>query len=420
MRSVLDEEGPQDHRGSLEERKLSAGPSDKEESDEKPWWSPGGLVGSRSSRAVGILTRAEKTSVQRRLGLVAFFLIFFAAVFASAGNYIFLSHTPEQAVKKYMTALQNGNYFAAVDRSTFVSQPKVLLKNSMYRAAQRRVDHFEVIAVQEQGDRAEATVQVEIAGGSQQIRLPLVHEHRPGLYNDFWRLDEVLQIDSNLQAQLPLDRITVNGSALRLKEAAAQQQEASFRWTLPLLPGQYNFSLPEDSYYALVAGQQTLTIGLTEQLLQPVTLELRPSQRMWQETNAAIDSWLNRCASAKSLAPTDCPGSKKYDNSGKALSQAGTSQARVSSGLATSSGTQAGADISNVRWRLKSKPFLWLLPDPNSTQTWQSSRYQPAIFELSYEVNGKQEKENIEAYIQSKTVSTGDTASIAVGLGQKP
>lgn len=351
------------------------------------------LVSSLPGRATGILTRRDQKTVRRRLSITAVVVAILAVTVASVGNYLSVPHTPEDTVNRYFTALEEGNYLVGIDRSAY-SFTSTYLTDSVYRRAEGRVQDHRVLATSISGQQATAEVAVTVDGKEQVLTLPLHLAHKTGPYNDTWVLDVPAHTNFSLVAPVALARVTVNGAPLDLPATRRADDDAGYRWSLPLLPGIYTLDLPADSYYSLVGGEHTLVSALPtlEQEEQGLELTLRPSPRMWQETDSLIESWLERCENSRRLRSTGCPASARH-------------------------GEDSTATIKDVRWNLVSRPSLALIQDSRTPNIWRASKHAPATFEVTYLADGKAQRETVAFYISAQVISDGNQADISVGVG---
>lgn len=365
--------------------------------------------------ATGIISRAERKLVRRRLAQVAVALTFLGALIAGLGNYLTLDSTPERAVNSYLRSLQHGNYLNGVDRSVYRDPSTVLLKNSMYRAATDRIEDYEVLGVQESGSTAQAAVRIRINGQDSRVDLPLKRVPQSGIFNDSWRPDFAHQTYESLGSQVPLDSVAVNGIKLSLGgEPRVDDSVEHTSWNIPLLPGTYEFSMPDDSYYALTTGPQKVTVGIMQKETNPVELKVRPSPKMVEETEQSIQSWINLCTQSRSLNPADCPSSLKYSQDGMKVDPSAPASASTSPTSPVSSASE-GARIRNVQWKLISRPTLSLKPGKDASH-WVASQHAPAVFQVSYTVDDEEQVEKVSVNIQAEVVSTGDRAEISAQM----
>lgn len=389
-RDALGQEAPRGDDG---------GPLKQEEGqDERGWQVPTltssiALVGMLPRRASGILTRKDRKTVRLRLALTAILVSILAVLVASVGNYFSLPHSPEQSVNRYLSALEEGDYIRGLDRSSY-SFGSTYLTDSIYRKATGRVSDYRVLDTQVEGTKATVKVAVTVQGVEKELSLPLRLVEKSGPYNDTWVLDTPSQTSVALTAPLPLAQLSVNGVTVDLPATRRTAGGDGQHWTIPFLPGSYSLDLPEGSYYSLVGGAQTLEVALPTLpvLTDRVSFTLRPSRRMWSETDALIQSWLDRCSESRRLYTTGCPAPGRQ-------------------------GLDEG-DVSEVRWRQVSRPALYLLQDDQKPDTWAASRYAPAVFEVTYRYRGKAQRETVSFYIDAQVVSDGSQADISVGLGE--
>lgn len=353
-----------------------------------------GHVGELSGKAAGVLTQKDSRSVRRRLSITVVLLSLFAAFVAAVGNYYSLPHTPEDTAERYLSALKEGNYVSGLDRSAYSSFDHTYLSNSAYSAAEGRIEDFTLLgSTSTGGEYATVYAEVSVGGQQQNLSLPLKLATRTGPFNDLWEFSAPTYKALTLQAPVALNNLNINQTSVSLPASRRVKSETGFQWNIPLPPGDYSFSLPDNSYYRLV-NPPTITAPLPGQgsNLQPVDLVLRPSPRMWEETNTIIESWLERCESARRLNVESCPTSETY-------------------------GSDSTATITDVQWRLIDRPVFFLVQDDQRADTWRASRYRPATFEVTYLADGKAQRETINFYISAEVVSNGSHADISVGLG---
>ncbi|WP_346845966.1 hypothetical protein [uncultured Rothia sp.] len=349
-------------------------------------------IGSR--KAAGILTRSETRALKKRLLWATLAVVLLGALITSVGNYIFVARTPAQAVEKHLGQIERGSYFWAIDRSAYANNSVVFLKNSIYRKSPHRVENFAVESVFETGDSATVHVRVRVDGKDETVALDLVKDHKAGIMNDTWRLAEPEQKLLSLQNSFFVDKISINGSTVRLRESDAQRSETEKKeiltWDVALLPGGFIFDMPQDSYYSMVGGPYEVNLGLTDSEIDPLEFKLRPSERMWSETNQKIDAWVQKCVASRSPVTEGCPGGSETSTEG----------------------------VKDVHWELKERPVMYLEQDKNAADTWYASKYKPAKFTLTYTKNDKKITENISVDIDATVVSSGSTASIEVKAGE--
>ncbi|MDY6052309.1 MAG: hypothetical protein SPI83_07915 [Rothia sp. (in: high G+C Gram-positive bacteria)] len=346
-------------------------------------------------RAAGILTRKDVQIVRVRLILTTLFVTFLAMLVAAVGNYFSLTRTPEGSVEHYMSALERGDYVAGIDSDAYSNFDYTYLTNSIYRSAPGRVEKYTVTGATEGPDgQAHASVLATIDGQDHEMILPLSKVHRTGPFNDTWDLATPAQSYLTLTAPVALAGVQVNDQSLSLPVTRRTETEAGYQWIIPTLPGTYNFTLPASSYYTLSHTDHTVTAPLpgSADNHQELTLQVRPSPRMWNETNNFITSWLERCESARRLDVAGCPTSTLH-------------------------GSESTATVSNVVWKLTDRPAFYLVPDRTDPRVWRASRYRQATFEVTYLAGGKAQREVIPFYINAEVVSDGNQATINVGLG---
>lgn len=354
-------------------------------------------VGAFSERAAGILTYHDARSVKIRLTLTATLVTVLALVIASVGNYYSLPHSPEEAADRYMQALQNGDYVAGLDEEAYGSFTHTYLTNTIYGSAQERVESYTILgSAPGLNGEADVFVRATINGQEHEVKLPFVLEPRSGPFNDTWKLAAPAQNYLLLTAPVDLSELAVNSHTMSLPKTRRLVTDGHYSWLIPLLPGTYTVSLPSTSYYLLSPVESTVVSSLLDGSGETtqVHLELRPSPRMWREANELIDSWLSRCESSRRLDVVGCPTSAIH-------------------------GKDSTATISDVQWKLVSRPAFYLIQDSNNPGLWHASEYDQAVMELTYLADGKAQREIIRFTIDVEVVSDGSQADMSVGLGHE-
>lgn len=352
------------------------------------------IPGQLSGRAAGILTRKDARTVRIRLTLTTLAVTLLAVLVAGVGNYLSLPRTPEESVDRYLTSLKDGNYVSALDSGAYNTFAHTYLTNAIYRGAENRVDDYTITGIhQDAGGGVSADVLVSSGGQEQPITLNLTQVPRTGPFNDTWKLTNPAQTTLTLNAPVALTSVQINGSSLDLPTTRRTETDSGYFWSIPTLPGTYTFTLPETSYYTLAHTKHAVTAPLPGHgnPTQELTLDLRPSPRMWNETNDLITSWLDRCAGSRRLDMADCPTSALHSE-------------------------DSTVTISNVTWELTYRPAFYLVQDRHDPSVWRAARDRPAIFEVTYLADGKAQRETIPFYINAQVVSNGFQADISVGL----
>lgn len=342
-------------------------------------------------KTAGILTQAESRSLRRRLFWAAIGVALIGTLIAGIGNYLSATRTPAEAVEKYLTQLHQGSYYKTIDRSAYTDRSKVFLTNSIYRESPARVEDFSVEKITEIGDQATVETQVSLAGKTENVSFDLVKDHKAGIFNDTWRLAQPGEKMQTMSNDFYLDRISVNGSTVKLKEAETKKKDDLVIWDMALLPGIFTLDLPADSYYSLVGGPQKIQLGIAQDQLDPVQLKVRPSYRMWSETDQAIKDWLQECLGSSSLGSAGCPSVKE----------------------------PAEGRITQVKWALKDRPIMYLEEGESQPGIWRASKYKPATFTVTYRLDGEERRETIEADIEATVISSGSDVSIEVSAGEQ-
>lgn len=355
-----------------------------------------GKVGDFTGKAAGILTSHDARIVRIRLSLTALLVTFLALVVAAVGNYYSLPHTPEETVDRYLAAQVRGDYTSSINRPAY-GFGSTYLTNAIYSAAEGRLESYTITGTRIDGlGSAQVGVEAVVDGNKHTFTLPLTLEPRTGPFNDLWVISTPTHAALTLTAPVALASLRVNDQPLTLPVTRRTTDHNGYNWSIPTPPGTYTFSLPAHSYYTLGSPSPSITIpfpGETADLTdQHLTLDVRPSPRMWREANDLVTAWLERCERSRRLEPPGCPTAQLH-------------------------GAESTETIRNVRWELTSRPAFVLEQDPKKPDTWHASRYRPATFTVTYTADGQAQRETIDFFINAEIVSDGTSADIRVGLG---
>ncbi|WP_421084299.1 hypothetical protein [Rothia nasimurium] len=354
-------------------------------------------VGDITGRAAGILTSRDARIVRVRLSLTALLVTLLALVVAAVGNYYSLPHTPEETVDRYLAAQVRGDYTSSINRPAY-SFGSTYLTNAIYSAAEGRIDSYTITGTRIDGPGiAQVSVEAVVDGHSHAFTLPLTLEPRTGPFNDLWVISTPTHAALTLTSPVALASVRINDQPLTLPVTRRTADANGYNWSVPTPPGTYTFSLPSNSYYTLGSTGPSITIPFpgdeaTSLDHQALTLDVRPSPRMWNEANDLVTAWLERCERSRRLESPGCPSSQLH-------------------------GEDTTETIRNVRWELTSRPAFVLEQDSQKPDTWHASRYRPATFTVTYTADGQAQRETIDFFINAEIVSDGTFADIRVGLG---
>ncbi|QRZ61562.1 hypothetical protein [Rothia sp. ZJ932] len=365
----------------------------------------------------GILTARDRITVRNRLLLVAFSLALVGAVVASITNHLTTNSTPEQAVNSYLRSLERGSYFSALDKDVFTADHKIFIKSAAYRRSTGRIEDHRIKDVETAGvNQAVAHVEVKVHDQWHTVDIPVERLEKEGLLNDEWQLVNPTQIVQPIEAPLPLDAVTVNGVKTDLGAGqGAVMPSGATQWGLVLLPGEYQLDTPKGSYYSLVGMNKPFSVALTDNKVESLSLGVRPSSRMWSEVDEEVSRLVKRCAEARSLSPSGCPSSEKYVENGMSL-RGRVAVPAVDDDSESDSDVDERVVVEKVRWKLVNRPALVLAQNFEQPTVWEAEKRSPVVFELTYEIDGKAQRETIEAAIDARVESTGNSAKIDVSL----
>lgn len=342
------------------------------------------------------------------LALVLTFVVAVVFLLSTAVNFFLLSREPQAAVDEYLTLLEGGSSrqvlaplgVAGIDSSVQI------LPNPVYRnAANRPVEH-RLVSVQEHG--AEATVVMDVRTGDQKVhRLDYVVERRvsTGLLNDTWQLRRPDAVTVSVDMPAALDALSVNGRTVQLEDAAVRPGRSPLArtWQFEGLPGVYQVGLPSNSN--LMATENS-SQGISIEVPRPVSLklEVKPSPRMWEQVDRAIQDAIRKCETGAGL-DGNCPPPRAWAERATTTSDRSL-QGNVPSG------------VSQVRWHLESRPAVVLESDGEDPVRYRVQRYRPAVATVTYVRGGKTFTEKVKFGVDATARSTGSSVETNVRLQQ--
>lgn len=290
---------------------------------------PGGVPTSAPPPpvAAGDTTPADTAPARRRIRLVLIIAgSVFVALLATVGIlYAVLAaqRTPQVVVESFLGALVDGDPTAAA--ALLAVQPTgnpVLLSEAAVPAAADRVTGFRVLSTTTEGERTTVTVEVDQAGETDTVDLPLVLVRRDGGILDVWRIHpEALPTVYVTYPRPDGMDLTVNGAPFGVLVGA-------FEVDVPAFPGTYVFE-PEggtDSYDAEPASV-TVRFGSDGTAALPVRL----TEAGEASARAAVDAHLDACLAQPVLAPAGDCGFWVIDD---------------------------GATYTNIRWTILARPTV--------------------------------------------------------------
>ncbi|MEX5256516.1 hypothetical protein [Kocuria arenosa] len=373
-------------------------------------------VSPREREAGEALSAVDARGLRRTLLHWLTVVVVLVSVFSSVVNWVFVDREPQDPVVTWLGGLENGRSRQLLSRTeAVVADPTLsIFSNRVYRHAAGRISGHEIVGVDRSGSRAEIRARVWWDGPDgtrdrEEVHVYPVHQvRRSGPFNDQWQLDSPDAAPLSIHLPAPLDELSVNGETVRpdRDERVPDPQGPGGTWRFEALPGDYAIGLPGNSYYAADPPLEPHTVAFREPRPATVALRIEPSPRMWQEVDDRIEEWLEGCTASEELSPEECPSSRRW---------AAPQEPLEPSAAATGA---PDPQITDVRWRLVSRPALVLVPDPEDPLRWTADPHRPAEARLSYEEDGETVTERIEFPVRATVRSTGQSAEISVGLEQ--
>lgn len=361
---------------------------------------------------VGVLTAEQSRRLRRTLLRWLVVVVALVTVVSSAVNWVVVEREPQDPVDAWLTGIEEGRSRQLLSRDEAVRHDPTLdvFPNRVYRHAAGRVSGHEILGVRQDGERAEVRARVRWDGREEEHTYRVHRVERTGPFNDRWELDERDAAPLSVHLPAAVDELSVNGQSVPLRgdDRVPDPQGPGGAWRFEALPGEYAVGLPGNSYYAVAEPLAPRTVAFRAPRPLSVTVRLTPSPRMWQETEERIRAWLQACMAAAEPAPEGCPASRRYTAAGEPLAP--------DPAVSLPPG-RAGAEITDVQWRLVSRPALVLVPDEGDPLRWHADPYRPAVAELSYREDGEQVVERIDFHVRATVRSAGSSAEITVGPG---
>lgn len=353
-------------------------------------------------------------TLRRPLALILVAVVVTVAAWAAVANYVVVARDPQAPVDAYLGHLEDGS-------SRQVLAPLLvgggqdlaqLLSNRVYRAAADRPVGHDVVGTVVQGRHAVVSVDVHLGDGSTVRRTYTVEQVSAwGPFNDSWRL--LARDDTTVEVRMPgaLDALAVNGEKVRLDPAQVTSPDPSRplarAWRFEALPGEYDVALPGDSYL-LTRKHATAGISLTDP--QPAVTEelaVAPSPRMWEAVEGEVQRTLGACERVLQFDAAACPVPRELERA--------TSSA---TGGASASPAEGGLPpgVSNVRWKVDSRPSLLLQPDTEDPLTFHAARFRATRAKVTWLENGRQRSGTVRFGIDVSARSTGEDLTTEVRL----
>lgn len=379
--------------------------------------------------ALGDRDRTQK--VRRSLWTWLVVVVIAVSVIGLSVNWMLVERKPQDPVESWLQSMVDGSsrQGLATFSTGFGYSGASALPNRPYRAAEGRIDRWEITDVQTNGDSGAVSAKVWWADGEvpeghsqgEEHTWSVLKEHRTGPFNDSWVLQD--HESATLSVISPgTSAITINGVNQRLsaRDRAAADGSGGL-WTWEAMPGQFVVDLPQNGDYILKTPLDPVTVQLDDPSSHEVTIELEPSPNLWEEVDQAIAEKIDDCMSQNSVAPSDCPRSQRWADGNVPNAQAPESPMATPTTTASPTPLEApalGSSIENVEWELVSRPSLWLVPDEDtgSQLDWKASEHSAAQARLTYLEDGRRVEETINFPVHVNVTSDGSSAEITVNL----
>lgn len=271
----------------------------------RPGAGPGGsgtLGGSRSPGGLG---------GRRRLIAVGAVLALLAGLAVIVPGVLNRSQGPESVVREYLDALIAGDTDTMLERIPEDSTISTAgITEQIYLGATDRVQSYGDPQVTIDGTTATVTVTLDNGTEQYDSRFTLTG-HAPNFYSPLqWRLDPVVLGEVELHMQLSAEKLLVNGVELQADELTRPTVDGQQETVLQLLPGTYEFSLPEqDEVTTPVVTSVTVlpTLGTRTRSTTERMLAYALTEKGEQQVEQQVAERLEECATSQARQPDFCP-----------------------------------------------------------------------------------------------------------------
>ncbi|EWS81745.1 hypothetical protein BF93_15425 [Brachybacterium phenoliresistens] len=220
--------------------------------------------------------------------------------------------SPGKQVEAYLGAVQDGDYGQAVS----ISPPnvshgqRVLLSDQIGAATEGGISGYTIDSVETEGEIATVTATLEQDGVRSEQVFVLERTGRSFLLFPHWELEDVQLAE--VYTYLPMDGsrvIEVNGVSVDLQDVPTEIDEEGFEMArLPVLPGRYTVTYPNDSPY-LDQMPIEFSISAGGDPVEPAYAF--PSYEVNAEGEKAVSAQvvadLDECAQQEVTEPDGCP-----------------------------------------------------------------------------------------------------------------
>lgn len=209
---------------------------------------------------------------------------------------------PKDRAEEYLDALVDGDVEAVTTLSEIDGDEasEVFLTDAVYAAAGDRITGYEITDVEESGDSATVTVDLEGPEGGSDVELTLTADgHRALLFKD-WKVDDG-GLAREVTVSIPDSSATLAANGVATDVPGGEDTDF---W---LLPGSYVFDPYGASEWLEPATTPTSvpaedTWGIYAEVGDPA-----PSDALKEYVDSAVSDLLEECMAATELDPANCP-----------------------------------------------------------------------------------------------------------------
>ncbi len=234
------------------------------------------------------------------VGILVFLIIAAVTITFSIGN---KTHTPDLAVKSYLTQVVKGHAQAALKLTT---EPKVsgyteFLKDSVYRAATHRAAKFSITGYKTTGSTAVVTTRITQTGEPPYVqKFTLKRVGKDLGFFDRWKVAGGQLSKVAIGTPGPIDiRYIVNG--VSVSRPTSDYAVAS------AFPGEYHIGVsPADENYSVAPVTAQVFTFDPDSTPGSGEAEMTLTDKGQAAANVAINAWLDGCVSQATLTPAGC------------------------------------------------------------------------------------------------------------------
>lgn len=213
--------------------------------------------------------------------------------------------SPERQVRNYLDAVIAGRATEALQiADTSARTADRVLLTDVVLAATSGIDSYRIESVSTEGDETVVNAELDQDGLKTRVSYQLMAEGAAGGLFPVWRVQGAQLPTVRLVLPEGLDDVVVNGQSVDL--SGVERREYG-EMDLPVFPGEYTFAMPDDSEWASGTSKTVLITDPNGTSGRNAVLELRPTDALVAEVQAAVDELLARCVGSTSLKPENCP-----------------------------------------------------------------------------------------------------------------